>query len=59
MRQIDKKIELIKYSIEQFHPIYLSLDLKIRRLQLELRQLEDEKLKLIQGQMIFDSDVDF
>lgn len=55
LAEIDMKLAKYKHTFDGFLPIFQSIDHKIKSIQIEIKELEDEKAKLTQGQLIFDN----
>lgn len=52
--EIDQRLSKLRHTFEGFLPIYHQLDRKIKGLQLEMKSLEEERVKITQGQLMFD-----
>lgn len=52
--EIDLKLSKLRHTFEGFMPVYHQLDRKIKSLQLEIKALEEERIKLTQGQFTLD-----
>lgn len=52
--EIDTKLSKLRSTYEAFLPIFHQVDRKIKGLQLEMKVLEEERVKLTQGQIMFD-----
>lgn len=59
VRQIDKKLQTLKFTLESIIPVYLLLDRKVRSLQGDIKSLESERASLTQGQLVFDDSIEF
>lgn len=59
VRQIDKKLQTLKFTLESIIPVYLMLDRKVKGLQSDVKSLESERVSLTQGQLVFDDKIDF
>lgn len=54
IKQVDSKIQSVKSLLEGMLPIYHQIDRKVRSLQNQIHHLEQERIKLSQGQITFD-----
>lgn len=59
LREVEQRIESLMNTKKELFPIWNVLDRKMMHLDAELKQLEDERLKLSQGQLMFDGSIEF
>lgn len=52
--EIDLKLSKLRHTFEGFLPIYHQLDRKIKGIELEINTLQEERIKLTQGQFVLD-----
>jgi len=52
--EIDLKLSKLRHTFEGFLPIYHQLDRKIKGIELEIKALQEERIKLTQGQFMLD-----
>ena len=56
IKEIDEKIRGVRSLLEGILPIYHQVDRKKKSLETQIHILENEKVRLSQGQMLFDLD---
>ena len=54
IKEIDLKLSKLQSTYEAFVPIFYNIDRKMKSIKLEIHSLEEEKMKLSQGQIMFD-----
>ncbi len=59
IREIDEKIRVQTQILKELFPIWNQLDRKVMGLKSDLERLNEEKITLTQGQMIFDGSANF
>jgi hypothetical protein len=57
--EIDTKLNVLRHTAEKIMEIWNQVDRKKMILQFEIKNLEDEKQRLLQGQLMFDGSIDF
>jgi hypothetical protein len=55
INEIDLKLLKLRHTYEGFLPVYHSIDRKVQGLQLEIRCLEEQRLRITECQLVFDS----
>jgi hypothetical protein len=56
IEQVEHKLVSVKSLLEGMLPIFHQVDRKVKSLQTQIHHLEQEKIKLSQGQLRFDLD---
>ena len=56
IKQIDCRLKNVKHSLSGILQIYQTVSSKKRDLEAQIQALEDEKIKVSQGQLNFDCD---
>lgn len=59
IKDIDKRLSDLRHKLEVLIPIWNQIDRRVSSIQGEIKYLEDEKMKLSEGQMTFDGTFDF
>lgn len=54
IEEIEENLKHLRHTYENLLPIHSVVDRKKRNLELEIKVLDDERIKLSQGQLIFD-----
>ncbi len=55
LKCIEQKLATLKDTFAELIPVWNILDRKRIHLELEMKMLEDERMKITDGQMVFDS----
>ncbi len=53
--EIETKIDTLKHIHEGLMPVFYTVDRKIKKIKQDIDVLEDEKSKIVQGQIMFDA----
>jgi hypothetical protein len=53
VREIDDKLDVLNRTLENIIPIWSQIDRKLKSVKLEISALEDERYKIMQGQLKF------
>lgn len=56
LKVIEDRLSRLRHSLEVLVPLWSQVDRRMKSLQLEVQQLEEQRLKLTQGQMILNFD---
>lgn len=59
LRDIENKLKQIRSNYQAIFQIWYSVDLKRVRMENEIKSLEKEKDRLLQGQLVFDESQEF
>lgn len=59
LAELDQKIEKARNTLEGMLPIYHQVDRKVKSLQLDIKCLQDQKDRILDGQLTLRFDLDF
>ena len=59
IQEIDNRLSKIKHILEALIPVWSQVDRRVNALKAELDHLNEEKIKLTEGQLTFDGTFDF
>lgn len=59
LKEIEERLAKTRHTLEGIIPIWNQVDRRKRQLELDIKLMEDERLKLLNGQTVMRFDLDF